>query len=64
MKKANLELRMKVKEAKIPWWAIADNLKLTEPNMSRKLRYELTEVEKNRIYTILEKLKLEEGILQ
>jgi len=55
---------MKVKEAKIPWWAIADNLRLTEPNMSRKLRYELTEVEKNKIYTILEQLKLEEGIIQ
>lgn len=52
----NLTIRRKAKEANLPLWAIADALKISEATMTRKLRHELSEGEKQYILAIISKL--------
>lgn len=60
---ANNDLRMKAKEAGVRFWEIADEMKISEPTMTRILRYELPEQEKEKILRIIEDLaaKKKEG---
>lgn len=58
-KPANQELRNAAKTAKVPLWAIADVLQISEPTMTRKLRRELDEDEKARILGIISALAKE-----
>ena len=55
-KPANQELRNAAKTAKVPLWAIADVLQISEPSMTRKLRRELGETEKRKILDIISAL--------
>lgn len=56
MKTANLQLRRTAKANGVTLWRIADKLGVSEPTLSRKLRYELPEDEKQRILDIITEL--------
>ena len=49
MKTANLELRRTAKANGVALWQIADKLGISEPTMTRRLRSELPENEKQKI---------------
>jgi len=57
MKMYNQDIREKAKAAGVMLWKIAEKLQMTDGNFSRKLRRELTEAEKQKIYTIIAELK-------
>lgn len=52
----NLDIRTKLKEANIKQWELADQLGIAEMTLVRKLRYELPEEEKQKIFSIIEEL--------
>lgn len=56
---ANYDLRTAAKNAGVPLWAIADVLHISEPTMTRKLRRELPEKEKQQVFGIIEQLAKE-----
>ena len=53
----NQEIRKKARKAKVPFWKIADALNVSEATFTRKLRRELPDDEKARIFAIIEELK-------
>lgn len=55
----NQALRQAAKAAKVPLWRIAEALCISEPTMTRKLRRELPESEKQRLLKIIEQLAKE-----
>lgn len=57
MRKCNQDVREKAKQAGVPLWAVGDHMGLSDANFSRKLRKELPEAEKARIFQIIEQLK-------
>ena len=57
---ANQELRNAAKATKVPLWRIAEKLGC-EPTMTRKLRRELPEKEKQQMLGIIEQLAMEES---
>lgn len=57
---ANYDLRTAAKNAGVPLWAIADALHISEPTMTRKLRRELADDEKEQILDIIFALSKEE----
>ena len=56
----NLEIRRKLKETKVMQWQVADELGVSEMTLVRKLRYELPEAEKQKIFQIIKELETEE----
>ena len=56
---ANQEIRETAKAASVKLWQIADALGIADSNFSRKLRYELTEDEKQHIYKVISDLSKE-----
>ena len=60
-KTANCDLRTAAKNAGVPLWTIADVLHISEPTMTRKLRRELPEKEKQQMLGIIEHLAMEES---
>lgn len=56
MNLANAEIRAAAKEAKIPLWRVANELGISEPSMTRKLRMELDTSERMRILAVIGKL--------
>lgn len=52
----NSDIRKTAKVAKLPLWAIADAMNVSEATMTRMLRRELPEVEKQRIMAIIHDL--------
>ena len=59
--RANLDIRAAAKSAGVKLWEIADHLKISEPSITRKLRHELPQVEKERIFSIIEEIAKEEN---
>jgi hypothetical protein len=59
--RANLDIRAKAKGAGVKLWEIADKLGITDSNFSRKLRHELPQAEKDRIFSIIEEIAKEEN---
>lgn len=55
----NMDLRQKAKEKGVFFWQIAAELRISEPTMTRRLRFELPEQEKQKYLTIIEKLSTE-----
>ncbi|MGN0107740.1 MAG: hypothetical protein ACI4A5_08595 [Hominilimicola sp.] len=53
----NQEIREKAKKSGVCLWQIADVLGITDGNFSRKLRKELPEAEKERIFKIIDDIK-------
>ena len=55
----NLDIRSKLREAKLYQWQLAEGMKIAEQTLVRKLRRELPEEEKQKIFAIIEKLATE-----
>ena len=53
----NIDIRVAILEAKLKHYEIAEELGIHEFAFSRKLRYELTADEKQKILNVIEKLK-------
>ena len=53
---ANADIRAAAKGASVRMWEIADHLKISEPSITRKLRHELPQAEKERIFSIIEEI--------
>lgn len=58
----NNEIRTKAKEKSVKLWQLADELKISEPTMSRKLRHELPEEEKNKILALIDEIAEKECV--
>lgn len=56
---ANTDIRATAKEKKVRFWEVAEYLKISEPTMTRKLRKELPEAEKQEIFKIIDELAAE-----
>lgn len=57
----NLEIRKKLKERKVLQWQVADKLGVSEMTLVRKLRYELPEAEKQKIFSVIEEIAVEKN---
>lgn len=57
--KRNMDVRTKAAEARVRLWEIGAELNLTDGNFSRKLRKELSTEEKERIFSIIERLRVQ-----
>lgn len=54
---ANMQIRLAARGAGVPLWRIAQEMGISEPTITRKLRKELPEEEQARILTIIERIK-------
>lgn len=59
MTKANTEIRTAMHNNKIPAWAIGAEIGVHENTVLRRLRFELSEQEKQKYLSIIEKLSAE-----
>ena len=59
--RANLDIREAAQNNAVMLWEIADKLGITDSNFSRKLRHELPQAEKDRIFSIIEEIAKEEN---
>ena len=57
----NNEVRRAIRVSGFYFWQVAEKLGMTDSSFSRKLRKELSEDEKQRVYDALEKLGKEEA---
>ena len=55
----NLEIRRNLKEAGLYQWMLAEKMGIAEQTLVRKLRRELPEEEKQKIFAIIEELVTE-----
>ena len=55
----NSDIRSKLREAGLYQWQLAEGMKIAEQTLVRKLRRELPEEEKQKIFAIIEKLATE-----
>lgn len=60
MTRANSDVRKRAKDAGVFLYQIAADMGVSEPTMTRKLRYELPLEEKNRFFEIIERIKSEQ----
>lgn len=58
---ANMDVRSAVRRNGLFLWQIADKLGINDGNFSRKLRHELPDEEKQKIFAIIEELTKEAG---
>lgn len=57
----NMEIRRKLKETKVMQWQVADKLGVSEMTLVRKLRYELPEEEKQKIFSVIDEIAVEKN---
>lgn len=57
----NLDIRSKLKETGLYQWQLAEGMKIAEQTLVRKLRRELPEAEKQKIFAIIEELATEKN---
>ena len=55
----NLDIRSKLREAGLYQWQLAEGMKIAEQTLVRKLRREVPEKEKQKIFAIIEELATE-----
>jgi hypothetical protein len=53
---ANEQIRILAKAKGVPLWRIAHEIGISEPSMTRKLRFEIPQDERKRFIEIIEKL--------
>lgn len=58
MKNANLDVKEKAKKSDVKLWQVSEELGISDGNFSRKLRRELSKEEKERIFAIIDELRL------
>lgn len=54
--KSNLEIRKKAKQESVYLWEIAEKLAISECHFIRKLRHELSQEEKDKIFNIINEI--------
>lgn len=54
---ANADIKLEAKRAKVKLWEVAERIGMSDSGFSRKLRWELTETEKERIRKIISELQ-------
>ena len=59
MKRANTIIRTRAKEKGVKLWQLAAALNINDGNLSRKLRFELPEDERQRILSIIDEIAAE-----
>lgn len=59
---ANADIRAKAKGAGVRMWELADHFGISEPTVTRKLRHELPQAEKDRIFSIIEEIAKEKAV--
>ncbi len=59
---ANADIRAKAKGAGVRMWELADHFGISEPTVTRKLRHELPQAEKERIFSIIEEIAKEKAV--
>ena len=59
MNRANQDIRDKAREKRIPLWQIAYRYGYADNTFSRKLRFELNDEEKEKIFLIIEEIAKE-----
>lgn len=57
----NMEIRRKLKETNVMQWQVADKLGVSEMTLVRKLRYELPEAEKQKIFSVIDEIAEEKN---
>ena len=57
---ANQDIRQYAKKAGVRLWEVAEFLGISDPTMKRKLRNELPETEKAKLFEIIDKLAKKE----
>lgn len=57
---ANQDIRQYAKKAGVRLWEVAEFLGISDPTMTRKLRNELPETEKAKLFEIIDKLAKKE----
>lgn len=57
----NLEVRRKLKEKNVFQWQVAKSMGISEMTLVRKLREELTEAEKQKIFSVIEEIAVEKN---
>lgn len=58
----NKEIRIAAIEYDVPLWKIAEGLSITDASLSRKLRKEISEEEKEHVLSIIRAISEEESI--
>ena len=53
---ANEDIRRYAKYKGVPFWKIAADMKISEPTLTRRLRFELDDKEKSKYKHIIEKI--------
>ena len=56
---SNLDVKMRAVGCGVPLWKVADQLGIADTSLSRKLRKELSDDEKKKIFEIIDKLAAE-----
>ena len=59
---SNLEIRKKAKDSGVMLWEIAEKYGLSDTNFSKKLRRELNEQERQKIFSIIETIASEKAV--
>ena len=59
MEMSNIDIRKAITCSGLKFWQVAMEYGCTDSTFSRKLRHELSEVEKEKIFAIIKKLKAE-----
>lgn len=59
---ANQDIRQYAKKAGVRLWEVAEFLGISDPTMTRKLRHELPETEKTKLFEIIDKLAQKETV--
>lgn len=57
----NLEIRRKLKEAGLYQWMLAERMHIAEQTLVRKLRRELPEEEKQKIFSVIDEIAVEKN---
>lgn len=55
----NKDIRQAIERSGLKYWQVAERYGLSDGNFSRKLRKELPQYEKDKIYAVIEQLKSE-----
>lgn len=58
----NQDIRQYAKKAGVRLWEVAEFLGISDPTMTRKLRHELPETEKTKLFEIIDKLTKKETV--
>lgn len=57
MNYSNMDIRRKAMENGVPLWKVAESLGMSESGFSRKMRYEMNDDDKTKVFQAIENVK-------